>query len=103
MSEDNANYYPKNASVLLNEGEYEIIQGRLIMIGQLIDDLDLGGFLTTIARANAAGPIFEPTLWREANKRLAAIERMARVAKVYQTACKELAEAVNATKGDAND
>lgn len=68
----------------MNEEEYINVQQNLILLGQLIGTMDLDGFVAWINRAETIGPIADPTTYRQAQKRLGEVKRLAEAAQVFQ-------------------
>ena len=72
--------------------EYEVLQSQVMMIAGLLQQLDLSGFITDIALAEAAGPILDPTAFRDAADNLLLIrdvahalaEAQSKVTKAYE-------------------
>ena len=57
--------------------EYELIQQQVLTFAQLVQEIDLIGFIAAINKADAVGPFIDPTLYRQAHKDLAQIKNMA--------------------------
>jgi hypothetical protein len=64
--------------------EYSVIQAQLTLMAGLIAEMKLTGFLQRITRAHSTGPIFNPTLYRNAMDGLDKVERLARAAAAFQ-------------------
>jgi len=55
--------------------------------------LDFNGFLARIERADAAGPILDPTAYRDGQKEMHLIRDLARATQAYQMRIKEILDA----------
>lgn len=64
----------------MNDAEYQATQGALLSLAGMIAQLNLPAFLARIETAHAAGPILDPTMYRDALDNLRSIERIARAA-----------------------
>lgn len=62
----------------MSRDEYYRAQTLLQLIAGAMQQIDLGAMQEVISRAQAVGPVIDPTLYREAGGRLSAIERFAR-------------------------
>ena len=62
---------------VMGREEYEIVQSQLLMLGSLVREIDLEGFLRCIASSEAIGPILDPSLWLQAGERLQTIKKIA--------------------------
>lgn len=79
---------------MISDDEYSTIQHQITLIGALLEELDLNGFLERISHTHAAAPILDPTLYRRGADRLHAIEDLARACAKVQAAHRELKELV---------
>jgi hypothetical protein len=68
----------------VTDAEYALTQRLIVAAGQLVVGLDLEGFLRRIEMAEAAGPIFAPSLYRESMEKLSEIQRLAEACKTFQ-------------------
>lgn len=67
----------------MTKAEYLEAQNGLLMVGRFADVIDTDGLLDWAARAEAVGPIVDPTLYRDAAERLRLMRELAdAVAKV---------------------
>lgn len=70
----------------MNDDQYmdhqQLITGT---IAPLLSAMDLDGFLAAIERAEAMGPILDPSLYMAGHRNLAVIKRIARALKHAQT------------------
>jgi hypothetical protein len=72
--------------------EYQMTQDRIIIAASMVEGLDIVGFLKAINRAQALGPLVDPTLFMQAGKKLGQIKRMAEGALQFQEAAQGVAE-----------
>ncbi len=63
----------------MNQEEYLQTQTSLLMIEEIVKKLELREFLQWIGRADALGPILDPTLYREASESMDHIRKIAEV------------------------
>jgi hypothetical protein len=68
----------------LSDVEYQMTQDILVSCAQVIRSLPLSDFLLMIERAEAEGPIIDPTLFRKAMFNLSAVKKMAEGALAFQ-------------------
>jgi hypothetical protein len=68
----------------LSNEDYERVQRQLCLLAGLVRDLPLGAFIARAERADGAGAVLHPTLYRKAHKKLAAIQRMAEALHEFQ-------------------
>lgn len=61
----------------MSEEEYTQTQHTIQMIAGLVADLPLEEFIAIVEQAQAAGPVLDPTRWRQATDNLARLETMA--------------------------
>lgn len=74
----------------MTDQEYEVTQHMLIVAGHTVKTLDLNAFRDRIAKAQAVGPVLDPTLWIKANQRLDLINELAGAAIRMKTAMHNL-------------
>lgn len=85
----------------MSEEEYISIQNQLVILAQLIAPLDLKGFLSQLAHAEAMCPILDPTLFMRGAGKLAQVRRLAEAAQEFQAeVLRQIAE--EATKGETH-
>lgn len=84
-----------NGDPFLSSEEYELCQTQLTRLALVVAAMpQLGRFLATAARAEALGPILDPTLYRRAEDNLEQIMAIARAAlPLQQEARRHLAAA----------
>jgi hypothetical protein len=68
----------------MDERQYYETQSTLIVLAQIVDGLDLAGFLQCIERAETVGPVADPTLYVRAMGKLGDVKRLAEAAKTFQ-------------------
>lgn len=68
----------------MNDVEYRSTQNQLLIVASLVRELDLDGFLERINKAEAIGPIVDPTLYRAAMANLSVIKSLASAANVFR-------------------
>jgi hypothetical protein len=61
----------------LTESEYMTIQNQVVIMAQAVKGMDLKGFIAAVDRAETVGPIFNPTLYRKAEKNMGIIKALA--------------------------
>jgi len=61
----------------MNKGEYLMVQGQLLAMAQVARDMPLGEFVRAIERAEALGPLLDPTLYRQASFNMGQVKRLA--------------------------
>jgi hypothetical protein len=80
----------KGVETMISNEEYERTRHNIMYIGGLALVLDLVGFLARIEKAEAVGPIANPTLYAEGAEQLQYVKAMAlAVAKVRDEALKQ--------------
>ncbi len=73
--------------------EYTATQQQLTLLGQLINDLDLVGFIDGASKAETLGPILDPTLYKKSIDKLEKVKALAQAARTFQKEVhKQLAE-----------
>lgn len=50
----------------LEREEYEIVQRQVLMIGNIVEPMNLTAYLNTARRADGVGAVLDPTLYRDA-------------------------------------
>lgn len=73
---------------MMTDEQYLTVQAQLIALSQLVPAMDLTGFVDRINRAEAVGPIVDPTLYRQAKEGLSRIKNIAEAALTFQVALK---------------
>ena len=75
--------------------EYELTQTALLTIVRVIGvyKLDWDDFLERIELADAAGPVLDPTLYRNGQANMHKIRELARATQAYQMRIKEILDA----------
>lgn len=74
----------------MNAKEYIATQLKLVTLGKEVSDLDLKNFLSTMMITEAAGPMFDPTLYRKAIDNMLAIKELALAFTLVQDAYEKL-------------
>jgi hypothetical protein len=69
---------------LMDNAQYEATYRTLQILAMVAVDMDLEGFLARIETAEAAGPVLDPTLYREAGEKLADVKALAEACKVFR-------------------
>ena len=62
---------------MMEEARYKMTQDQLVMLANLIDGLDLEGFLAAISHAHTVAPMVDPTLWIAGHKKMENVKRLA--------------------------
>lgn len=81
----------------MDEAEFHIITQQLLMLGGLVQDVKLTEYINAIERADAVGPVFNPTLWMRGHKKTDILKKMAEGLRAFQ---KSLPTAEEAKKAD---
>lgn len=68
----------------MTDQEYQMTQALLLQYWKAIQGLDLQGFAERISQAEKAGPVTDPTLFRDGQKNLALIKDMAEKAAAFK-------------------
>ena len=68
----------------MNRIEYQAIQDQLVLLAQVIEPLDLAGFLSAIDYSETMGPIVDPTLYLQSANKLENVKRLAQAALTFQ-------------------
>lgn len=71
--------------------EYDMVQELLIGQSQVFMRLPLEEFLAMIERADAVGPVLDPTLWRDRHADMYLMRDLAKGALAFQVAAKKYA------------
>lgn len=85
----------------MNRAEYSALQTQMILVGNVVEDMDVGAFIRQIEKAHALGPILMPTGYRATHERLEALKDLARAIGRVQTAHRKLKEVMLRTEGRA--
>lgn len=73
----------------MTQAEYLTVQHRLEEIAESMQELDLSGYLDAISRAEAVGPIVDPTLYMHGSPTMFRFRRLAEKALSFKFAGKE--------------
>jgi hypothetical protein len=73
----------------MDKEEYLETQQKVVLFANMVKDLPLKEFIELADRADAIGPIMDPTLWRNGHENLDIIRRLAGKLRSFQV------EAVN--------
>lgn len=78
----------------MNKQEYDQIQRHLLLQAQTIHALfdNLDEFIAAIEKADAAGPVMDPSLWQEGHEKM---DRIKTIAKAINKAKKEVKPALD--------
>ncbi len=68
----------------MTDEEYGETQRQVVMVSVLVNNMDLEGFLERISLAHSAGPILNPTLYRDAMDNISKIESLANALRSFQ-------------------
>lgn len=69
----------------MKEEDYEETQYQLLTLSRIIvDTLKLDGFIKTINKAEAVGPVIDPTLFKKGNPNMQRIKNIALAAQRFQ-------------------
>jgi hypothetical protein len=74
----------------MTDPEYLSTQQAIIVAAQAVMNVDLDGFLSRIRRAESAGPVLDPTLYRQAQKNLQAVKDLAEALVPFKRAAMKL-------------
>ena len=61
----------------IDDEEYAQVQQSLLIISRIVNDMNLDSFIRRIDKADAMGPILNPTLYRVASGNLQKLRRLA--------------------------
>jgi hypothetical protein len=65
-------------SAPMTSEEYRVVQGRVLAIARMAyETTDIDRMLVLAERADAIGPILDPTLWRETHRNLELLRELA--------------------------
>lgn len=65
--------------------DYEETQNQLLMLSRiLVENLNLDEFIKTINKAEAVGPVIDPTLFKKGNPNMQRIKNIALAAQRFQ-------------------
>jgi len=73
----------------MQRAEYEATQRVLQMVASMLLPLDLKGFLAAIGRAEALGPVLDPSLYMAASAKLDTVKALAQAAQGLQCVAAE--------------
>ncbi len=76
----------------MNEEEYISVQSQLLLIGRLVQEMDLPAFLAAIHRAETLAPILDPTLLMRGEKNLTHIRNLAEALQPFRRAVLQVVE-----------
>lgn len=68
----------------MNTEAYLTTQYQLVMMAKLITLVDLDGFVERIQLADRLGAVLDPTLYRQAGKKLDDVKRLAEAAQIFR-------------------
>jgi hypothetical protein len=91
---------------VMNQETYAGIQAELLILGHVIKNMDLEGFLEAVSKAETMGPVLDPTLYIQGNEKLEQVKLLAQSAKIFQNeVLRQLEEAEQYTEfhGDKHD
>lgn len=72
--------------------EHQACQDLLLSLASQVRLLPLGRFLRAIEKADAVGPVLDPTLWMRGNKKLMVLKKMAEGALAFQNSLPKACE-----------
>lgn len=72
----------------MNEEEYMSTQQQIVLFASLVQDLPLDAFIEAAQRADAIGPIVNPSLWLASSKKLANLIHLASALRKFQAEAK---------------
>ena len=81
--------------------EYATTQDQLMLLGNLVNTLDLAAFIEKAQHADTLGPMLDPTLWMKGGKNLSLVIDVARAAHRFQLAFQTLREKADLPKEPA--
>lgn len=73
----------------MERGEYEALQAQVLLMAAMLNRLPLAEFVAAIDKAQAVGPMLDPTLYRAAADNLQYVEDVARALLEAKTAILE--------------
>ena len=76
----------------MNKEQYAQTQHTILTLAEIVRDLPLSEFLQAIRRADAIGPIVDPSLWIKGQEKMHEIERMAEGLRRFQFAIPQIKE-----------
>jgi hypothetical protein len=76
----------------MNNEEYLEIQKQVVLMANLVKDMLLKEFIELADKADAIGPILDPTLWRDGHESLDIIRHLARGLMKFQDEAVKLLE-----------
>ena len=80
----------------LEDGDYSIVQQRIIMLAQATKDLPLLAFIRRIEHSESVGSLFNPSLFMRGADKLAMIKRQALALHKFQQSIPDLQEFLDA-------
>ena len=72
----------------MEEENYRNTQTQILLMAQLVKDLPLTDFIRAIDKADALGPLLDPTLWMRSQKTMRNIKRIAMSLSSFQADAK---------------
>lgn len=84
----------------MSDGDYLATQVVLGNLAGFVIPLDLDGFLQRIGEAEAAGPVLDPSLYKEAARDMDRIRRLAQAARDFQKVAKEVHGEIDSGEGE---
>lgn len=73
--------------------EYAGVQAQIVAFASIVDGIPLAAFIETGERALSAGPVLDPTLWRQGHGRLENLLKAARALRAFQVEVEAQVEA----------
>ncbi len=71
-------------AVAITKEKYIETQQQLLLLAGIVRDMPLSEFLAAAERADAFGPVLDPSLWKAGQQNLETIKKMARGLAVFQ-------------------
>lgn len=68
--------------------EYTEMQSQLVLLARMLPTLDYEGFLEHMEKAEAVGPLLDPTLYLKASENMRSIKELAQALQTAAERCK---------------
>ncbi len=74
----------------MDNDQYLEVQQQLVSLARIVREMPLGAFVNKIARAEALGPIVDPTLYRQTMDTVQILGRLASALLLFQEVAREI-------------
>jgi hypothetical protein len=78
----------------ISNAEYQACQDQMLLLARMVRDMPLVDFLQAISRAEAVGPMVDPTLYIRGRDKLEEIKLMAEGLRKFQLSLPSISEAL---------